>query len=78
MGFGPVTTPAPGSISAPIITYISRTPYFLAGPPPGWVGATLTLGGTNIIQINVFDSHPPISFFPSAWVATVKLTTCKF
>jgi hypothetical protein len=76
MGFGPVTTPAPGSISAPIITYISRTPYFLAGP--GWVGTTMTLGGTNTIQINVFDSHPALSFFPSAWVATVKLTTCKF
>ncbi len=76
MGFGPVTTPAPGSISAPIITYISRTPYFLAGP--GWVGATMTLGGTNIIQINVFDTHPALSFAPSAWVATVKLTTCKF
>lgn len=76
MGFGPVTTPAPGSISAPLITYISRTPYFTAGP--GWVGATMTLGGTNIIQINVFDNHPALSFYPSAWVATVKLTTCKF
>ena len=78
LALGPTTLPLTGAISAPLITYISRTPYFTAGP--GYVNATLTASGagTNRIQINVSDTHPGLSFIPSNWVATVKLTACRF
>lgn len=76
LAIGPTTTPAGGVITSILTTYISRTPYFLAGP--GWVNATLTISpGTNNIQINVSDTHPA-NFAPSNWVATVTLTKCKF
>jgi hypothetical protein len=76
LAIGPTTLPLGGTVSAPIITYISRTPYFLVG---GYVNATLTISpGTNRIQINVSDSHPGPNFVPSNWVATVRLTTCRF
>jgi hypothetical protein len=76
IAFGPTTAPLAGAVSAPIITYISRTPYFLVG---GYVNATLTISpGTNRIQINVSDNHPGPNFIPSNWVATVTLTTCRF
>lgn len=77
LALGPTTLPLAGAISAPLITYISRTPYFTAGP--GYVNATLTVSGagTNRIQVNVSDAHPA-GFFPSNWVATVTLTTCRF
>lgn len=78
LALGPTTLPLAGGISAPLITYISRTPYFTAGP--GYVNATLTISGagTNRIQVNVSDSHPGLTFLPSNWVATVKLTACRF
>jgi hypothetical protein len=76
LAFGPTTLPAVGTVSAPIITYISRTPYFLVG---GYINATLTISpGTNRIQVNVSDTHPGPNFVPSNWVATVRLTTCRF
>jgi len=77
LALGPTTAPLVGTMSAPLITYISRTPYFTAGP--GYVNATLTVSGagTNRIQVNVSDAHPA-GFFPSNWVATVTLTTCRF
>ena len=76
LAFGPTTAPLVGTMSAPLITYISRTAYFTAGP--GYVNATLTASGagTNRIQVNVSDTSP--NFFPSNWVATVTLTTCRF
>lgn len=78
LALGPTTLPLAGSISAPLITYISRTPYFTAGP--GYVNATLTVAGagSSIIQVNVSDNHPGPNFIPSNWVATVTLTTCRF
>jgi hypothetical protein len=78
LALGPTTLPLAGGISAPLITYISRTPYFTAGPP--YINATLTISGagTNRIQVNVSDGHPGLTFLPSNWVATVKLTTCRF
>jgi hypothetical protein len=73
---GPTTAPLAGGISAPIITYIARSSYFLLG---GYVNATLTISpGTNRIQVNVSDNHPALNFIPSNWVATVTLTTCRF
>lgn len=76
LAIGPTTLPLGGTVSAPIITYISRTAYFLVG---GYINATLTISpGTNRIQINVSDTHPGPNFVPSNWVATVKLTTCRF
>jgi hypothetical protein len=76
LAIGPTTLPAGGIVTAPIITYISRTPYFVVG---GYVNATLTVSpGTNRLQINVSDSHPGPNFIPSNWVATVTLTTCRF
>ena len=78
LAIGPTILPLAGSISAPIITYISRTPYFTAGP--GYVNATLTVAGagSSIIQVNVSDNHPGPNFIPSNWVATVTLTACRF
>ena len=78
LAIGPTTLPLVGSISAPIVTYISRTPYFTAGAP--LVNATLTVSGvgSNIIQVNVSDNHPGPNFIPSNWVATVTLTACRF
>lgn len=78
MALGPTTLPLSGSISAPIITYISRTPYFTAGLPD--VTVTLTVGGagSSFIRVNVADNHPAPNFIPSNWVATVTLTTCRF
>jgi len=76
MGIGPVSgPPSPGSVSAPIITYISRTPYFVTG---GLVNVTLTVSGGNTLIINVSDNHIAPNFYPSSWVGTVTLTTCKF
>jgi hypothetical protein len=76
LALGPTIAPLVGTMSVPIVTYISRTAYFLAGP--GNVNATLTASGagTNSIQINVSDTSP--GFVPSNWVATVTLTTCRF
>lgn len=76
LAIGPTTTPAGGVITSILTTYISRTSYFLSGPP--YVNATLTISpGTNNLQINVSDTHPA-GFIPSRWVATVTLTKCKF
>lgn len=74
LALGPTTAPLVGTMSAPIVTYISRTAYFNTG----FVNATLTASGagTNSIQINVSDTSP--GFIPSNWVATVTLTTCRF
>jgi hypothetical protein len=77
LAFGPTTTPAGGTITSILTTYVSRTPYFLGGPP--YVNATLSVSpGTNNLQVNVSDNHPVGNFIPSNWVATVKLTKCRF
>jgi hypothetical protein len=76
LGIGPILIPpTPGTVSAPIITYISRTPYFLGLV----VNATLQVNPANSsIRIRVSDSHVFPNFYPSNWVATVRLTKCEF
>jgi hypothetical protein len=75
LGFGPASSPAaPASISAPIITYVFRTPYF--NTPQ--IGANLLVAPGNLISLQVFDQHIPPNFFPTRWVATIKLTKCRY
>lgn len=75
LAFGPSTAPvAPASISPPMTTYVYRTPYF--NTPQ--VGFSLLIGPGNVISLQVFDQHIPPNFFPTRWVATIKLTKCKY
>jgi len=75
MGVGPTITPTPSTMSAPIVTFVSRTGYFTAGPPYVVVGiATFA----NEIRVTVTDGTPALGGWqPTSWVATVKVTKCK-
>lgn len=77
LGIGPTTTPAAATMSAPLITYISRSAYFLAGP--GYVNVTMAVDpATANIQVKVSDTHPVGAFLQTNWVATVTITKCKY
>ena len=74
MGVGPTTTPTPSTMSAPILTFVSRTAYFTAGAPNVLVGISAA-GGE--IRVTVTDATLVGSWQPTSWVATVKVTKCK-
>lgn len=74
MGVGPTTTPTPSTMSAPILTFVSRTAYFTAGVPNVVVGISAA-GGE--IRVTVTDATLIGSWQPTSWVATVRVTKCK-
>ncbi len=76
MGLGSTSTPTVAAISLPVITYISRSAYFTAGPPTVDVG--MFVGATGELNINVWDNHIGGDFHATKWVATVSITKCKF
>lgn len=75
MGVGPTATSPSATIPAPIITFVSRTGYFTAGP--GYVVIAI-VAVANEIRVTVTDGTPaPGGWQPTSWVATVKVTKCK-
>lgn len=76
LGVGSTTVVPNATISVPVISYISRTAYFTAGPT--YIDVNITVSATGAIEVRVWDATPALTFFPTRWVATVSITKCKY